>query len=201
MPALTNRNVRQILGTTGSGKTTLAKYFIRSLSRVIILDSGFNEYPALHFPKLAALHEYLNYRGDVGGNFRVSFSPVKSEIKTLFAWAMELGKIEPITLVLEECDRFPTPESDNEFYEIVQRGRHHGCHILALTTHPYAVSIDLRRQATEIYAFRQHEPNDLKWLSAVMSPEALDQITSLDKYQYVKWIAETGKIEKAKTIL
>jgi len=201
MPALVNRNVRLILGKTGSGKTTLARQFVKTLPRALILDGGFCEFPAVPFQDVKALHTYLDAAGNAGGNFRASYTPLRSEIPTLFNWARELGNAEEMTLVLEECDRFPTAESRPHFEELVQRGRHYGVHILGLTTHPYAVDIDLRRQATEIFSFRQHEPNDLKWLSAVMTPEALSAIMALGDYEYIKWTARTGAVEKGKSRL
>ena len=200
MPALLNRLVRLILGKTGSGKTTLARQFVKTLPRALILDNGFCEFPAESFLNIEDLHNYLDENGAVGGNFRAGFTPLRAQVSTLFQWARELGNAEEMTLVLEECDRFPTPESALYFEELVQRGRHFGVHLLGLTTHPYAVDIDLRRQATEIYTFRQHEPADLKWLSAVMNPEILDQVTALGDYEYLKWSARTGSIEKGKTI-
>jgi len=199
MPCLKKRNVRLILGQTGSGKTTLAREYVKSMSRALILDNGFCEFPAVEFLDIQSLHEHLDSHGNAGGNFRASYTPLRSQIPTLFTWARELGQAEELTLVLEECDRFPTAESKAHFEELVQRGRHYGVHILGLTTHPYAVDIDLRRQATEIISFRQHEPNDLKWLSAVMTPQALEQIAQLGDYEYIRWTARTGDIEKGKT--
>lgn len=199
MPCLVTRNVRAIFGKTRSGKTTLAKEFVNALPRALILDNGFLEFNARHFLELPDLHEYLDKRGGIGGNFRASFSPRKSHYDQLFRWAIELGAPEEITLVLEECDRFPTPDSQESFSDITERGGHYGVHILALATHPSGCDIDIRRQATEIYSFRQHEPADIKWLGAVMPAEAMEQIVKLDKYEYIKWDSQTGEISKGKT--
>lgn len=199
MLALQNRNVRLILGKTGSGKTTLARQFVKQLTRALILDSGFCEFPAHNFRTMRELHKYLDAHGGAGGNFRASYTPLKKDISTLFRWSREIGLAEELTLVLEECDRFPTPESAAGFEELIQRGRHYGVHMLCLTTHPYAVDIDLRRQATEIYSFRQHEPADIKWLSSVMPASIVEQIAGLGDYQYICWNAKTGKTFKSKT--
>jgi hypothetical protein len=199
MPCLLNRDVRLILGKTGSGKTTLARRFVRALPRALILDNGFLEYPAVHFTDINELHSYLDAAGSKGGNFRAGFTPIRSQYSTLFTWAREIGAAEEMTLVLEECDRFPTIEAQLQFEEIVQRGRHYGVNVLALTTFPYAVDIDLRRQATEIYTFRQHEPQDLKWLSAVMAGDTLNDVMNLGDYEYLHWIAKTGASDRAFT--
>lgn len=199
MPSLVNRDVRLILGKTGSGKTTLARQFVRQLPRALILDSGFCEFPADNFATMRQLHEHLDAHGGAGGRFRASYTPLKKDVSTLFRWARELGRPEEITLVLEECDRFPTAESAAGFEELIQRGRHYGVNMLCLTTHPYAVDIDLRRQATEIFSFRQHEPADIKWLSSVMPAAVVEKISGLGDYEYICWNAKTGKISKSKT--
>ena len=148
---------------------------------------------------LDELHEYLDARGGPGGNFRGMYTALKSEFDTLFRWCREIGSAEEMTLVLEECDRFPTPDSALAFEELIQRGRHYGVHMLGVTTHPYAVDIDFRRQATEIFTFRQHEPADLKWLAAVMTPDALAQVIDLKDFEYIKWEARTGAVTKGRT--
>lgn len=199
MPCLTNRDVRLILGPTGCGKTTLAKEFVNRLPRALILDNGFQEFSSIHFTDINALYEYLDTRGGQGGNFRASYTPMRAQYGTLFKWARELGQAEEVTLCLEECDRFPTADSAGDFEELIQRGRHYGVHLLGLTTHPFAVDIDLRRQATEIFTFRQHEPADLAWLAKVITPEALAQVVELRDYEYIKWTAQTGAIEKGRT--
>jgi len=199
MPCLLKRDVRLILGKTGSGKTTLARRFVRSLPRALIFDNGFAEFPAVHFTDINELHNYLAIAGGKGGNFRAGFTPVESQYSTLLTWALELGNAEAVTLVLEECDRLPTPECQDKFSEVVQRGRHWGTHILGLTTFPYAVNADLRRQATEIYTFRQHEPRDLRWFSEVMAGDTLQEIANLGEYEYLRWQSKDGSIEKGKT--
>lgn len=199
MPCLVSRDVRLILGKTGSGKTTLGREFINCLPRALIIDKGFLEFSARHFLDLEELHKYLDTRGGAGGNFRASFSPRKSDYDQLFRWAIELGQPEEITLVLEECDRFPTPACQETFSDITERGRHYGVHVLGLATHPCGVDIDLRRQATEIYSFRQHEPADIKWMAAFMPSSAMEQIAALGDYEFVKWNALTGEISKGKT--
>lgn len=199
MPTLVNRSVKLILGKTGSGKTTLARQFVSQLPRVLIIDSGFCEFPAQNFTTLRDLHKYLDNHGGAGGNFRASFTPLKKDIPVLFRWARELGKPEEITLVLEECDRFPTPDSAALFEDIIQRGRHYGVNMICLTTHPYAVDIDLRRQATEIYSFRQHEPADIKWLGQIMPAHVVGSIIGLGDYEYIRWNAKTGLVAQKKT--
>ncbi len=200
MPCLTKRDVQLILGKTGSGKTTLARQLVRGLNRCIILDNGFQEFTAPHFTDIAALHDYLDINAIAGEDFKAAFTPLKSQYETLFRWALEIGNEEAITLVLEECDRFPTPASADIFEEIVQRGRHYGVNLIALATFPFNVNIDLRRQATEICTFQQHEPADIKWLSAVMPGEAIDQVQQLGDYEFLRWTAKSGQIEKSKTV-
>lgn len=200
MPCLVKRNVDIILGQTGSGKTTLQREIINSRPRAFILDAGFQEFSAIHFTDHESLREYLDTRGIHGGNFRASYTPLESEYATMFGWARQIGdQGEELTLVLEECDRFPTVDSKPAFEELVTRGRHYGVHIGALSTYPFAVNPLLRRQATRIFSFRQNEPRDLEWLSKAMSPDALSAIQELNDYEYVCWTPRTRELIKGKT--
>lgn len=199
MPELQNRNVRLILGPTGSGKTTIARELVRTIPRALILDAGFTEYSSVHVFELADLYKYLQEAAQPGKSFKVSYTPIEPDYATCFEWARAIGEAEDVTLVMEEADRFPTPESMAAFMELVTRGRHYGVHLLALSTYPFNMSIALRRQATEIYSFRQHEPRDLKWLGDVMDMDTLANIEDLGEYEYLRWTAKTRRYEKGKT--
>lgn len=198
MPTLKKRNVRLIVGPAGSGKTTLAKQFVNSLNRAVILDSDFQEFEAEHFLDVHEFYEYLEENGKAD-NFRASYTPLDGEQELMFAWAKSIGDHKEATLVLEECDRFPEPESKSMFGAMMKRGRHWGLHMIGISLYPFAINIGLRRAATEIYVFRQHEPADLEWLGKVMAPSVIDQITKLGEYEFIKWTAKTGAIEKGKT--
>ena len=191
------RSVDLILGKTGSGKTTLARQLIRSRSRVIIADADYHEYPALEFQDLATLTEYLEAHAGAAQFFRVSYTPYEDEYPIMCDLSRLVGNC---TLVLEEADRFPDPRYCIEYQEIIARGRHHRISIIALGLYPALLPSMLRRQATRIFAFRQHEPADIDWLAAVMG-ESAKQLPQLGDHEYLEWTPGAGSLTAKKLML
>lgn len=177
------RQVDLILGKTGSGKTTYARHLIASRSRVIIADADFREYPATTFQTFESLSDYLEKHAGAGQFFRVAYTPYEDEYPLMCDLARLVGNC---TLVLEEADRFPDPRSCIEYQEIITRGRHHRVSIMALGLYPALLPAMLRRQASKIISFRQHEPADIDWLAAVMG-ETAKQLPALGDHQYLEW--------------
>ena len=181
-----SRSVDIILGKTGSGKTTLARSLVKPLTRTLILDAGFEELGGLTFYTLDELGAYLDKSAGKGGAFRASYTPLNTEWALMLEIARRLGEIEPITLVLEEADRLPLPKELAEYDELISRGRHYGVNMIAISLYPYKIPAELRRQATAIYSFYQHEPRDLAYLEDVYGGH-LETLQALGPYEYLKW--------------
>lgn len=192
------RDVDLILGKTGSGKTTLARQLISARNRVIIADADYHEYPAKEFLTLDELADYLERNAIGRGSFfRVSYTPYEHEYPFMCDVARIVGNC---TLVLEEADRFPDPRYCMEYQEIIARGRHDGVSIMALGLYPALLPSMLRRQATRIISFRQHEPADIEWLAAVMG-EAAEQLPNLGDHEYLEWYSGVGEMRPKKLAL
>ncbi len=160
------REVKFRLGQTGSGKTWGAAQEFRTRPRAIVAECGYDEFPAIRFAEFPDLVLYLERIGAFSSKsvpFRVSYTPRASEYEFMFALALELGDV---WLYLEEADRFGDPKTCYAYDEVVTRGRHDGISIMALSLNPFALPIDLRRQATSIVSFRQTEEPDVKWVAA-----------------------------------
>lgn len=198
MPCLLKNSKILIIGQSGTGKTTLAKQLINKLRRAIILDSDFEEFDAEHFHDVNELYKYLEDYG-AADDFRVSYTPLDEEHQLMYDWARIVGGHKEITLVLEECDRFPVKESIRGFKSLMRRGRHWGLNIIGITTDVVGMNISFRRQATEMYIFRVTEPADLEWLRETMSQEIIDQIRVLPDYEYIKFNNETKESQTGKT--
>lgn len=184
------REVTLIFGQTGSGKTTFARSLLDGLQRALVAEANFAEYPALPFADFGLLVAYLekiNARSPASF-FKVSYSPRLFELPLIFDLALSYG---PLTLLLEEADRFEDPRYCIEYDEVITRGRHYGVSIVALALHPFKIPIELRRQATKIVCYRQIDPQDLRWLSEVMG-EAAYSIPSLPAFTPLIWIPSTG---------
>lgn len=184
--AATQRELILVLGKTGSGKTSWLRHHVMTrVRRALIVDAGFNEFDASAMPSFDILCQVLE--GCCDSHFwRVSYTPISSEFPFVLEAAARVGNLH---LVLEEADRLPSPSDCTAYDEIITRGRHYGVSILAAALHPYKLPADLRRQATRIITFRQHEPRDLAWLSDVMGPD-VDRLPVLDQYVYLDWSSD-----------
>ena len=137
----------------------------------------------MEFLDFPALVTYLETQRAPEKFFRVAYTPYDYEYPLMMDLARLLG---PVTLVIEEADRMPDPQDSFEYQEIIVRGRHAGVSIMALGLYPYLLPPMLRRQATAIYSFRQHEPQDIDWLRKVMGDDAY-KLPDLADHEYLEW--------------
>ncbi len=166
------RDVTIILGQTGGGKTQKALELTRDLSRVLVLDADFQEFPAIHYDDLGIMALDLERRGveKSAVPFRASYTPMEDEYELCIEMAREL---ENVTLVLEEADRFSWAALP-EYRRAVTRGRHWGVSLMALAPAATLIPLHVRRQARRIIVFRQLNPDDVKELSAQVGQRAYE---------------------------
>jgi hypothetical protein len=193
----TQRRVKIVVGPTGSGKTRWARNYLRDKSRILIADADFKELEGVEFtppagPGFEALCAYLEKYQSKSSFFRARYTPYESEYPLMCDLARVLG---PVDFVIEECDRFPDPKYCQEYEEIIARGRHWGISITALSRHPTAIPIMLRRETSSpggsIIAFRHNEPADIEWFRAVMG-NAADEIQNLKQHEFIEWTPDGG---------
>ncbi len=183
------REVVLVLGKTGSGKTTWTRRYLESLTRAIILDAGFGDYPV---EESQSLEELVNTadRLNAGGRgfYRLSYTPRMGESPIV----MDLSRVLQNTwLIIEEADRMDDPRINPEYDEIISRGRHYGVSILAVSLYPFKLPADLRRQATRIICYRMHEPRDLDYLDDIIG-EDVAKLPDLQPFHYLDWRAGIG---------
>jgi len=195
------RRVELINGQTGSGKTTEAKTRCSRLSRVLVLEAGFDEFPVAHSPTAESLLLSLEQRDAFPKNsrpslvpFAVGFSPLEREYDWCFELARELGNL---SIIMDEGDRFDPRESE-AYDEIITRGRHWNVSLVVVGLHTYSLPKNLRRQATRITAFRQVDPTDLDALAEIVGPHAYRigpdarGLFNLPDFSRLDWTAKSG---------
>lgn len=103
-----------------------------------------------------------------------------------------------MVLELGECDTvWPNGGSSPEARGVVKRGRHHWLSILAATQRPAETDRIITSQADIICSFRQHEPRDLAYLSAVMGGSRVAPLlTTLQPYHFLRYWVGTGALER-----
>lgn len=162
-----------ILGKTGSGKTHLSKRLLEAHRRVFIVDTV-HEYPGLISYSFDDLAE--NYASVNGSPFILTLRPEDPlDVEYLFrlAWVAR-----ECCVVLEEADQWVSSTSMSaDLSRLISLGRHRKISLIAIARVVPEVPIQLRRQFTEFYSFRQSEPRDLELLSSYgFDSEALAQL-------------------------
>lgn len=187
-----------VIGKTGCGKSTLAKAYLRNKSRVLIADAAFQEYGAFDFtppngPGFDALVDYCEKHRPRSQFFKISYTPTLDEYGHMCELASMMG---PVDFVIEECDRFPDPRYCPEYAELIARGRHLGVSMCAISRHPYAIPIDLRREASRVFAFQLQEPRDIEWMRDLMG-DAAYELPKLERHEFIEW-TENGALPRRK---
>ena len=188
------REVVIITGQTGAGKSSLARRMFDETPRAFLVDADFKEFRCTYYDDYTLFVQHLSARGAFSDfrtppgrlsyvPFRVGYTPLSSEHGLVFDTAAELGNL---TLFLEEADRFADPGQLPEYDEVITRGRHYGVSIVAISTHPFGLPKELRRQATRIIAFHQEETSDLDYLANRIG-EAAYTLPKLPKFSYLDW--------------
>ncbi len=157
---------------------------MNSLSRVIVLDAGFDEYQATQYADFESLA--LGVTGK--SFFRAAYTPRTFEMPVMFDLARVVGRC---TLVLEEADRLDDPRQFGEYDEAISRGRHYGVSLCAISLYPAKLPAMLRRQTTRLIAFRQIEPRDIDYIAEIIG-SAADELPLLKPFHYIDWTPSGG---------
>jgi energy-coupling factor transporter ATP-binding protein EcfA2 len=174
-----------ILGTRGSGKSSLAKSLLRSLPRVVIFDTC-EEYKAPHVIRSGhpvELFRYLRKRK------RYCVSYVPREPKREWPWVCRIAfALGDMMLCAEEVDQATSAGySGPEFGNLLRRGRHRGVSVIGISRRPAEIPRELTANAYRIVAFRSTEPRDLAYYRAVMGEAAAERIRTLPPLTGYAW--------------
>lgn len=167
-----------VLGKTGSGKTTLAKELLNRHRRVLVIDTA-HEYPGTVSYAFDDLVDSLNLCG--ADSFILTLRPEDPlDVEYMFRLAWVLGSC---CVVLEEADQWVSSASmSDDLAKLISMGRHRKISVIAVARVVPEIPIQLRRQFTEFYSFRQSEPRDLQLLSAYGFNA--EELASLPDHEY-----------------
>lgn len=193
-----------ILGKKGSGKSVMARYYVRDKRRLVVYD------PMMQFSSLGVV---INNRLDLchylklnmRRSFRVVYQPIiglreDDFVKTEFREICRiLSCFSNIYFMVDEIDNCLSPRGkDNGFFSnMIQRGRHDQISIVATTIRYTDVSRSLTAQADIIICFHTHEPSDVKYFRNYLGAFA-DQLPALPPYHFIKY--EKGQVTRHEPI-
>lgn len=187
-----DRAMTGVFGQAGSGKTTLLNEMIASRHRVIIWDTRYGEFPTVRCETLESMAQYLESRAHRGGFFKVSYRPSPWEFEAFLNIVMAVGRMEPVTCVIEEARRLPKHTESPAVDQLLNEGRHEGVEMIFATLRPYQLEAEARAQLTDVYAFFQTAKRDIDALREEMGDAAFEIPKLEPKYQFLHWNKFTG---------
>lgn len=185
------------IGVPGSGKSVYRDKFISRINRVTL----WNPLEDLDIGDKITVDEYRNRLDDYRkGALRVTVKPAgwdyetrQAEFDALCAYVYEVGAqhfcIEEVALVSRPND---VPGNMDMLYI---RGRHRGVSLSAFGQRFHQFPLIVRGTSTEIVAFRQTDPDDVKdfedRIYPAISPVSLN---TLDDFYYINWTPDGGAV-------
>jgi len=173
------RDIIQVLGKTGFGKSLWCKLFTRSNKRLLVFDpvASFDDVEWLNFETM-----YSQFDDDSPGEIlQKEFRFGAFEFEALETFGDMAFVTGDNLLVLEEASQIfkkgcALPDWTNR---LTFMGRHEACSMLITAQRASSVPIDLRSQSNRVISFRQSELTDMKWLSEFFNKDEIKQITQL----------------------
>lgn len=176
------RKVILILGTTGSGKSTLTRTLIQRSTRKITLDP-LAEYSGTVFYNFLDLYNYIKEKNlrDSGSMNIVYRSTNEADNEMIFSLSRTMTNF---LLVVEEAEIYLDPRNLNEdFSWLINYGRHNNISLLCIARRVPEINIGFRAMMTSIISFRQVEPRDLGYLEDYgIEP---DEVSTLPDHEYI----------------
>lgn len=185
-----------LLGKSGSGKSTQARYLSRTARRVLAHNPNGEVYGP-EWTATADRRELIELLADPGA-CRINWTGAavaRSERERMAAFefanrcAWACGNL---TIVWDEVDTFTGDGLTPIAYRIVNAGRHRGLRVLACSRRPFRVPRDLSANATRIIVFRMTEPRDVAYLRSIAG-ESADVLPTLWRFQALDW-TEYGSV-------
>lgn len=162
-----------IIGTRGSGKTTLAKWLIDLLRK---------------YDVKILVYDYLKEYGNLkSNNVEIHYANLHDE-KDFDKVLERILKNGNIFFVVEEADKFFNVRENltGNKSELIHRGRHYGIGGLFITRRIANLNKDVVSQADLIFSFYQFLPNDIEYLREFIG-DYVYQLTKLKEHEFMIW--------------
>ena len=160
-----------IVGTTGSGKTTLAEVLLRPQRDVVILD------PKHMFEMDGAtittdFAELARWPGPAPVIYRPTLPECRTGLPWFWAWIW--GRGHTIAYVDEVMAITPQTKLPDMFAMCVQMGRQKEIGVWCATQRPSRIPVPLLSESEHTFTFRLRHPADIKRMAEYTDPRVLE---------------------------
>jgi DNA helicase HerA-like ATPase len=178
-----------ILGTRGSGKTTLSRMIQRGWQKQVILDPV-NEYSDGEIVRDFAgfISKIRFYEKNKTKKFRliVRFSPETEDYETqLNSILRVLYHFKNVQIIIEEIQLFTSAHLMPSYLKsALFTGRHQGLSLVFVTQRPGQLNKNILSQCSHIFAGLIHEKNDFEYLKPTFGKYA-EQLPNIPKGNFL----------------
>lgn len=190
-----------VLGTRGTGKSTLARQITKLWPRAIIIDpvDDWTEGEVIFsFEKFA--RRLIELKKSEAKEFRLifRFNPDLENKETVFNQILRLAfHFQNLQVVIDEIQLFATPHKiPNYLKNLLFIGRHKGISLVCITQRPGQLNKSVLAQSRHVFVGQLHEKNDLRVISDFLNIE-VEKIINLEKFSFFHF-SPGEKIQKIK---
>ncbi len=163
------------VGTTGSGKTVLAKHFLSGLNRVLVIDPK-HTFKLDGFRRAKQLPVF-------GNDFRMIYRPKWEDDFDLARLLARLNKMKDVTIY---CDELATlseqfPETTGILADVARTGRERHVSLWNALQRPRWIPRIFFTEAEVAFMFNLRSGDDRRYMTEFIGPQVIDPI---DQFQF-----------------
>jgi len=181
-----------IVGMKAAGKTTLTKFYLKSLTSLIFIDptwqlDGFGY--VIHYPDRldAAFREWK----------KIVYQPIPMTTEAYTQVFDSCLGLYNYTLGIDEIDKFAKPRwyICDSLKELINRGRRQGIGLICNTRRPHLIHNDIRSSSDHVVCFKLHEERDRKYMAEWLEVDELT-IKHLPFYESLYYNVRKAEVTK-----
>lgn len=196
---LIKRNERAFfVGSTGSGKTTLAKSLLWNRPHVVVLDPKRKFTLPESWPYEQVIVESVKAANDITDERTIIYRPSVDEMldscDNFFRWIFEREN----TLLFVDETMAVTPKRTRTGYwhgRCIQEGRERGIGMWHATQRPAAIPLNILTESEHIFTFRLANPADRKRMGDFGNVALATPVRTGDKNGFYYYNADSGRVQ------
>lgn len=170
-----------IVGTTGSGKTEIAKHFLSQMNRVLVIDPKF-EFSLEGFKRARELPPFKR-------EFKIIYRPRDEDDFELSEMVNKLFRGKNVTIYVDELativDYFP--RTLRKLAQVAREGRSKRVSLWSATQRPRRIPLIFKTESENQFQFFLRDENDRDHMSGYLGRDAIKPI---DLYDF--WYVRSG---------